>query len=47
MKVLATLTLEQVGEVFGVTAERIRKIETKTLAKLRHPSRSAALRIDD
>lgn len=33
-------TLEEVGREFGVTRERIRQIESKTLAKLRHPSRS-------
>lgn len=37
-------TLEEVGREFGVTRERIRQIESKTLAKLRHPSRSAKLR---
>jgi RNA polymerase primary sigma factor len=37
-------TLEEVGRVFGVTRERIRQIESKTLAKLRHPSRSNRLR---
>ncbi len=37
-------TLEEVGRVFGVTRERIRQIEHKTLAKLRHPSRSARLK---
>ena len=37
-------TLEQVGQVYGITRERIRQIETKTIAKLRHPSRSRALR---
>src|SRR5450830_1836051 len=37
-------TLEQVGCVFGVTRERIRQIESKTLATLRHPSRSGRLR---
>jgi RNA polymerase primary sigma factor len=37
-------TLEEVGKVFGVTRERIRQIESKTLAKLRHPSRSGCLR---
>ncbi len=36
-------TLEEVGEAFGVTRERIRQIESKTLAKLRHPSRSRPL----
>jgi RNA polymerase primary sigma factor len=37
-------TLEEVGQVFGVTRERIRQIESKTLSKLRHPSRSQVLR---
>ncbi|HIU04503.1 MAG TPA: RNA polymerase sigma factor RpoD [Candidatus Coprousia avicola] len=37
-------TLEEVGREFGVTRERIRQIESKTLAKLRHPSRSTRLR---
>jgi RNA polymerase primary sigma factor len=37
-------TLEEVGAAFGVTRERIRQIETKTLAKLRHPQRSQKLR---
>jgi RNA polymerase primary sigma factor len=37
-------TLEQVGQVYGITRERIRQIETKTMAKLRHPSRSQPLR---
>jgi len=37
-------TLEEVGREFGVTRERIRQIEAKTLAKLRHPSRSQKLR---
>jgi RNA polymerase primary sigma factor len=37
-------TLEQVGRAFGVTRERIRQIESKTLCKLRHPSRSQQLR---
>ena len=36
-------TLEEVGAAFGVTRERIRQIETKTLAKLRHPQRSQKL----
>jgi RNA polymerase primary sigma factor len=40
-------TLEQVGELFGLTRERIRQIEAKALSKLRHPSRSAALRVED
>jgi RNA polymerase primary sigma factor len=37
-------TLEEVGKEFGVTRERIRQIESKTLAKLRHPTRSQRLR---
>jgi RNA polymerase primary sigma factor len=37
-------TLEEVGKEFGVTRERIRQIEAKTLAKLRHPIRSQKLR---
>ncbi|MEP7056138.1 MAG: RNA polymerase sigma factor [Actinomycetota bacterium] len=37
-------TLEEVGHEFGVTRERIRQIESKTLSKLRHPSRSQKLR---
>ena len=37
-------TLEEVGQEFGVTRERIRQIEAKTLAKLRHPQRSQRLR---
>ena len=36
-------TLDQIGDTFGVTRERIRQIESKTMAKLRHPSRSQAL----
>ncbi|KRN43423.1 RNA polymerase sigma factor RpoD [Fructilactobacillus fructivorans] len=39
-----TRTLEEVGKVFGVTRERIRQIEAKTLRKLRHPSRSKQLK---
>jgi RNA polymerase primary sigma factor len=39
-----THTLEEVGEVLGVTRERIRQIESKTLAKLRHPNVSQRLR---
>jgi RNA polymerase primary sigma factor len=39
-----TRTLEEVGKEFGVTRERIRQIESKTLAKLRHPHRSQKLR---
>ena len=37
-------TLEEVGREFGVTRERVRQIESKTLAKLRHPIRSQGLR---
>jgi RNA polymerase primary sigma factor len=37
-------TLDQIGEEFGVTRERIRQIESKTMSKLRHPSRSQLLR---
>ena len=40
-------TLEEVGKHFDLTRERIRQIEAKALSKLRHPSRSAALRTDD
>ncbi|MFN3215292.1 MAG: RNA polymerase sigma factor RpoD [Acidimicrobiales bacterium] len=42
-------TLEEVGRAFGVTRERVRQIEAKTLAKLRHPERSKKLRdyLDD
>ena len=40
------MTLEQVGNLFDLTRERIRQLEAKALAKLRHPSRSAALRIE-
>ena len=37
-------TLEEVGREFGVTRERIRQIESKTMSKLRHTSRSDVLR---
>ncbi|NTW41065.1 MAG: RNA polymerase sigma factor [Cellulomonadaceae bacterium] len=37
-------TLDDIGRVYGVTRERIRQIEAKTMAKLRHPARSQALR---
>ena len=37
-------TLEEVGQVFGITRERVRQIEAKSLAKLRHPHLSAQLR---
>ena len=37
-------TLESVGKEFGLTRERIRQIEAKTLRKLRHPSRSRKLK---
>jgi len=37
-------TLEEVGQVFAVTRERIRQIEAKALRKLRHPSRSHRVR---
>jgi RNA polymerase primary sigma factor len=37
-------TLEEIAHVYGVTRERIRQIETKTMSKLRHPSRSQTLR---
>ncbi|HVU73768.1 MAG TPA: RNA polymerase sigma factor RpoD [Mycobacteriales bacterium] len=40
----AMRTLEEVGQEFGVTRERIRQIESKTLSKLRHPSRAEQLR---
>jgi RNA polymerase primary sigma factor len=38
-------TLEEVGQTFAVTRERIRQIEAKALRKLRHPSRSHKLRV--
>ncbi len=37
-------TLDEIGQVYGVTRERIRQIESKTMSKLRHPSRCEALR---
>ena len=40
----ASKTLEEVGQMFGVTRERIRQIEAKALRKLRHPSRSRKLK---
>jgi RNA polymerase primary sigma factor len=38
------MTLDEIGRVYGVTRERIRQIEAKTMSKLRHPSRALALR---
>jgi RNA polymerase primary sigma factor len=37
-------TLDQIGKIYGVSRERIRQIEAKTMSKLRHPSRSHKLR---
>jgi RNA polymerase primary sigma factor len=37
-------TLDEIGHVYGVTRERIRQIEAKTMSKLRHPSRAQMLR---
>src|SRR5690349_23801030 len=37
-------TLDEIGQVYGVTRERIRQIEMKTMSKLRHPARSGTLR---
>jgi RNA polymerase primary sigma factor len=37
-------TLDEIGRIYGVTRERIRQIEAKTMTKLRHPARSQALR---
>jgi len=37
-------TLDEIGKVYGVTRERIRQIESRTMSKLRHPSRSKVLR---
>ena len=39
-----SLTLEEVGKIFGVTRERITQIESKALRKLKHPSRSKKLK---
>ena len=39
-----TRTLEEVGQMFNVTRERIRQIEAKAIRKLRHPSRSKKLK---
>jgi RNA polymerase primary sigma factor len=41
---LAAITLEEVGQQFSVTRERIRQIEAKALRKLKHPNRSRILR---
>jgi len=38
-------TLDEIGRVYGVTRERIRQIEAKTMNKLRHPARSQVLRV--
>ena len=43
-QVLETLSPREIGRVYGVTRERIRQIESKTMSKLRHPSRSQTLR---
>ena len=40
---LPSRTLEEVGQIFGVTRERIRQIEAKALRKLRHPTRARRL----
>ena len=37
-------TLDQIGERYGVVRERIRQVKSRTMAKLRHPSRSQSLR---
>jgi RNA polymerase primary sigma factor len=37
-------TLDEIGQVYGVTRERIRQIEARAMAKLRHPTRSRTLR---
>ena len=39
-----THTLEEVGQIFGVTRERIRQIENKAIRKLRHPSRAKRIK---
>ena len=44
VKIFAGKTLEEVGQQFSVTRERIRQIEAKALKKLKHPSRSRILR---
>ena len=41
---IAGLGISEIGKVYGVTRERIRQIESKTMSKLRHPSRSQVLR---
>jgi len=41
---LFALAMPEIGKVYGVTRERIRQIESKTMSKLRHPSRSQVLR---
>ena len=41
---LREMTLDEIGDAFGVTRERVRQIESKTMAKLRHPSRSESVR---
>jgi RNA polymerase primary sigma factor len=38
-------TLDEIGRIYGVTRERIRQIEARTMSKLRHPSRTASLRV--
>jgi len=43
LHVMEDSTLDEVGQVYGVTRERIRQIMSKTLGKLRHPSRSKVL----
>jgi RNA polymerase primary sigma factor len=40
----APMTLEEIGKIYGVTRERIRQIESKSMTKLRHPSRSLVLK---